>query len=220
MPLVRRGRRARSGAALVETAAVLVIFLMILFGVFEYCRLLFMKQLIDNAAREGARYAVVNTTDPNLIASTQAVINTKMGGFSNYVLNWNVQVYRADISGNPVYDYQSDKVGNYVTDGKGAKNYIQFDAVKNQNYVIDPSLNKVYFTLDTKTTSITDASGAFSTYASANGVTLTDTPTNAAFGQYIAVQIDCDYNPIVPNMLRLNQTVHLRTKAFMYSEAN
>ena len=142
-------RRRRSAAALVETAAVVTVFLMVLFGVFEYCRLLFVRQMVENAAREGARYAIVNTNDSNLVTDTQAQVNARMGGHTSAVLNWNVQVYYADSNGNNL--------------------------------------------------------GA---------------PQNAPFGSYIAVQIDCDYNPIVPSLLWMNQTVHIRTKSFMCSEAN
>jgi len=206
---------------MVETAAVLVIFLMLLFGVFEYCRFLFIKQLVDNAAREGARFAVVSTAISSIVPDTTAVVNARMGGFNSpaSVQNWTVKVYRADDSGNPVYDYQTDGTGNYVTDSKGAKNYIQFDATKGQNYVTSGA-SKVYFTLDTKTTSISDVNGTFAGYASSAGLTQTDSPANATFGTYIAVQIDCDYSPIVPNLLLMNSTIKIRAKAFMYSEAN
>src|SRR4051794_37857280 len=111
MPLVRTRRHARSGAALVETAAVCVIFFLLLFGVFEYCRFIFVKQLLDNAAREGARYAVVTPTNPTLITDTQAVVNYRMGGFNNAVKNWNVQVFHADSNGNPVYGFKNDAGG-------------------------------------------------------------------------------------------------------------
>ncbi len=149
MAMLRKGRAGRPAAALVETAAVCAIFLMVLFGVFEYCRLLWVRQMVENAAREGARYAIVNTADPNLVANTQAVVTTRMSGLQNALLNWKVQVYYADSSGNNL--------------------------------------------------------GA---------------PQNAPFGGYIAVQIDCDYNPIVPVLLWMNNTVHIQTKAFMCSEAN
>jgi Flp pilus assembly protein TadG len=149
MARVHLRRPARSGAALVETTAVVVIFLLLLFGVLEYCRFIFLKQLIDNAAREGARYAVVAPGDANLVPNTIAVVNARMAGFSNAVKNWNVQVYMSDTSGNN-----------------------------------------------------------------------TGSATNAVFGQYICVQIDCDYNPIVPSLLMMNQTIHITGKAFMNGEGN
>src|SRR4029077_20340838 len=78
-PMARlQTRRGRPAAALVETAAVVIVFLLFLFGIFEYCRLIYVQQMVENAAREGARYAIVNTTDTNLIADTQAQVNAKM----------------------------------------------------------------------------------------------------------------------------------------------
>jgi Flp pilus assembly protein TadG len=219
MPLVRTCRHARSGAALVETAAVCVIFFLLLFGVFEYCRFIFVKQLIDNAAREGARFAVVNSPDTNLIADTQAQVNRYMGGFNNAVKNWNVQVFHADGNGNPVYGFQTDSTGPYVQNGSGTKSYIQYDSTAQQNYVTSGT-TKIYFTLNNITNTINDVNGTFAPWAAQNNLGNYDPPGDAGFGQYIAVQIDCDYNPIVPTLLMMNQTIHLRTKAFMYSEAN
>ncbi|MEJ2483885.1 MAG: TadE/TadG family type IV pilus assembly protein, partial [Gemmatimonadota bacterium] len=70
-----RGRHAAedSGQALVELALALPLLLLILVGIFEFARAYSMKQSIVNAAREGARTAVVQTT-PNQTA-VDSVIN-------------------------------------------------------------------------------------------------------------------------------------------------
>ena len=47
-----------------------------------------------------------------------------------------------------------------------------------------------------------------------------DPLSNAQFGQYIAVQISCDYSPITPTFLRMGKTIHINVKVLMYSEAN
>ena len=57
--LLRRANRRR-GMTLVESTLVLMVFLMLLFGIFEYCRFLMVLHITNNAARDGARYAVVN----------------------------------------------------------------------------------------------------------------------------------------------------------------
>ena len=62
--------RRRGGATMVETAVVLTVFLLFLFGIFEYCRFLFMLQVTTNAAREGARYASVNVDKPSTFPDT------------------------------------------------------------------------------------------------------------------------------------------------------
>jgi Flp pilus assembly protein TadG len=213
-------RRGRPAAALVETAAILIVFLLVLFGVFEYCRLVWVQNMVENAAREGARFAVVRTTDTNLIADTQAQVNARMSGLQNALLNWNVQVFHADSNGNPVYTYQTDATGPYLTNSSGGKQYLNYDSSKQQYYVTVNGSN-LYVTLDSTHMVVNDQSGGqFGAWAQQSNMQGQDVPGNAAFGQYIAVQIDCDYNPIVPTLLMMNQTVHIRTKAFMCSEAN
>ena len=49
----------RRGAALVEMALVLPIFLLIVLGIVEFGRAMMVSQLVTNAAREGARLAIV-----------------------------------------------------------------------------------------------------------------------------------------------------------------
>jgi len=109
-----RPRGWRRGAAMVETAAVLSLFLLLLFGVMEYCRLIFMRQLIENATREGARFAVVNTNDPNLVADTQTSVNRAMAGMNNGLNNYAVTVYQADSNGNNIGAASSAQFGQYI----------------------------------------------------------------------------------------------------------
>lgn len=55
-----RSRRARRGQALAEFALVAPIFFMLLFGIIEAGRFMFYYEVLNNATREGARYAIVN----------------------------------------------------------------------------------------------------------------------------------------------------------------
>lgn len=48
------------GQAMVEFALVAPIFLLILFGILEFGRYVYIAQILNNAAREGARYAIVH----------------------------------------------------------------------------------------------------------------------------------------------------------------
>lgn len=68
-PLAPR-RPRRRGATIVESALVLPMFLMILFGIFEYCRFLMVLHVTGNAARDGARYASVNLSKPSTFSTT------------------------------------------------------------------------------------------------------------------------------------------------------
>lgn len=58
----RCSNRKRKGAATVEMAVILPVFVTILLGMIEIGRGLMVGQLMTNAAREGARLAVVNGT--------------------------------------------------------------------------------------------------------------------------------------------------------------
>ena len=63
--MLKRNRPQRRGMTTVETALVLTVFCMLLFGVFEYGRFLYMLHLTNNAARDGARYASINQSKPS-----------------------------------------------------------------------------------------------------------------------------------------------------------
>jgi hypothetical protein len=110
--LVRRthnGWRSRRGATVVETALVLGVFVALLFGLFEYCRFLMVLHVANNAARDGARYAVVNVarpttfdaadyTDPGgtTYPSIQSYTTARMGGVDRQIIGYQVAVYPCD----------------------------------------------------------------------------------------------------------------------------
>lgn len=141
--------RNRQGAVLVEMAFVVVVFLMLLFGILEYCRFLFLKQLVTNASREGARFAVVNTTESTVESETLAYVNKKMGGIQANLKNYSAKIYHAD------------KLGNYQGPAQ-----------------------------------------------------------NAEFGEYVAVEVSCDFDPVLPSFLFMNKTLKVQAKSLMCSEAN
>ena len=64
---VRHGH-ARRGQALVEFALVIPLFLVLLVGIFDLGRAVFAYNTLTNAAREGARIAIVNQYKPTIIA--------------------------------------------------------------------------------------------------------------------------------------------------------
>jgi Flp pilus assembly protein TadG len=57
---VRSLRNKRQGAAAVEFAVVLPVFILLVFGMIEYGRMVMVQQVITNASREGARRAVLD----------------------------------------------------------------------------------------------------------------------------------------------------------------
>lgn len=143
------GGTRRSGTTVVELAFVTIIFFMVVFGIWEYGRMIFVRQMVVNAAREGARYAVVNTTDTTIDADTQAFVKQKMSGLDQKTTYYKCQIYLADDTGTNI--------------GKAG---------------------------------------------------------DAQFGQYVCVQIDYDFSPVLPSFLYLSQTMRITTKSLMYSEAN
>ena len=89
----QQDQKRRRGATAVETSLVLIPMLMLLFGVFEYGRFLMDRNVLDNAAREGCRYALANNnTDPNVVTSVQNIVNTVMGGRQNAFSGFTVTV--------------------------------------------------------------------------------------------------------------------------------
>jgi Flp pilus assembly protein TadG len=102
---------ARRGITVVEMALLLTIFLMFLFGIFEYARYIMMLQIATNAARDGARYASVNVaqagnfdavdstqvdSEGNPLVSIQKFTKQKMGGIDRMISGFSVEVFPCD----------------------------------------------------------------------------------------------------------------------------
>ena len=82
MNIEARQRRSTSerGTAIVESAIILPVFFLLLFGVFEASRFMNTQQVLTNAAREGARFAVTPLTQTNTLPST-GEITTRVNDF-------------------------------------------------------------------------------------------------------------------------------------------
>jgi Flp pilus assembly protein TadG len=111
---VRNARRPRSGTSILEMTAVCVIFLMFLFGVLEYCRVMFVKELVDNAAREGARYAVAHTTSATVEADTKAEVKKRFVGMESSLAKLKIEVYQADAKGAKIGNASDARFGQYI----------------------------------------------------------------------------------------------------------
>lgn len=99
MLLANQSATKRSGATVVEFAAVSTIFCFFLFGILEYTLFLYTYDVMQNAAREGARYAVVNSEDANLVADTQTYVQSLMMGLNNTNTNYVCNVYLSSNTG-------------------------------------------------------------------------------------------------------------------------
>ena len=84
---MRVWKRSEKGAAVVETALVLPIFLTILFGIFEVCWVMVIRNTMQFAVRDGGRAAAVSGEDTALAEATLAIQNRMDTlGLSNYTL--------------------------------------------------------------------------------------------------------------------------------------
>jgi Flp pilus assembly protein TadG len=112
--------KRRLGSALVETAVVLPLCLLFIFGIMEYGRYLMMMHLAHNAAREGARYAVSHT-DPvvidgitygNNINDVKDVVTKFLTNkrFANQTIN----VYMSDANGNNIGTWTNAGAGQLI----------------------------------------------------------------------------------------------------------
>src|SRR3954451_3490109 len=91
--MIRPGRgKRRWGATAVETGLVLLPMTMFLCGIFEYGRFLMDWNLLNNAAREGCRYALVNNTSTSVNTDVQNVVTKFMAGRSSSYDNLTITV--------------------------------------------------------------------------------------------------------------------------------
>lgn len=82
-------RRKRLGAAAVEFAIVAPVFVLLVFGMIEYGRMVMVQQIITNASREGARKAVL---DGATATDVQTTITNYMAGGGITVASSNITV--------------------------------------------------------------------------------------------------------------------------------
>ncbi len=111
--LARRANRPsrRRGMTIVEAALTLSVFLMLLFGLFEYSRFLLVMHTTSNAARDGARYASVNVSKPSdfdtqdytdnagkVYPSIVKYTKERMGSVDKNINGINVEVFPCDMT--------------------------------------------------------------------------------------------------------------------------
>jgi Flp pilus assembly protein TadG len=66
----RRTSKRRRGAAVVEFALVAPVFILLVFGILEYGRVVMVQQVLANAAREGVRVGVLDGATGTSVATT------------------------------------------------------------------------------------------------------------------------------------------------------
>jgi Flp pilus assembly protein TadG len=102
---------------LVETTMVMSVCLLVVFGIIEYGRFVMTQQVMQNAAREGARYAVVNT-QTGVTSDVQNVVDQMLAGQSvqlgTYNKATNIQVFKADPATLNPLDANNNVVGSWT----------------------------------------------------------------------------------------------------------
>jgi Flp pilus assembly protein TadG len=110
--MYNRRPRGRRGVTLVETGIVIGVCLIFMLAIFEYGRFVMVKQLVENAAREGTRQAIVNPGS-GTTAAIQATVTNYLAGQPLQGLS--IQVYKADpATGANLGDWRTAKFGEGI----------------------------------------------------------------------------------------------------------
>lgn len=189
--LTTRFRRSRRrGMTIVESTLVLSVFLFLLFGLFEYCRFLLVLHVTNNAAREGARYAIANMDKPS---DFDYVDWTDASGkrFDNIQKHTTIRM-----GGVHTRNVQGYKVGCYAVDMVG---------LSQTPPIVRPKPRP---------------GAPTGTYPDPfNNTDPNRVPWNsAAFTEKIAVTIDGAYRPLLPTFLLMPSSISVKTTAIMSSE--
>jgi Flp pilus assembly protein TadG len=110
----------RRGTAAVEAALVLPVTLLFLLGIVEYGRYVMTLQIMTNAARSGARYAlthvdsvtIAGVTYGNTTANVQTIVTNALAGQS--LASQSVQVFQSSTTGTNIGTWTSAQAGQSV----------------------------------------------------------------------------------------------------------
>lgn len=187
--IVRHPARRRGGATTAEVAVVISVFMLFLFGIFEYCRFIMMLQATTNACRDGARYAVVNTDKPTNFDTTayQNAAGTVYPSVTEYTRTKLSGVDKMFVSATPSTYYTP-------TGAVGGTAQCMIEVFPCDPTQIQPP-NPV----------VTPKAG----YTSWN---------DASFGDRIAVRVSGTYKPVLPNFLLMGATIPVKAVVTMGSE--
>jgi len=81
-------KNSQAGIAFVEFAIILPLLLLITFGTIEFGLLMFNKQIITNASREGARAGIVASTERLPYTGTPSITSVVLEYCSNHLITF------------------------------------------------------------------------------------------------------------------------------------
>lgn len=112
--MVASGARCqRPGAALVEFAVVSIVFFLFLFGIIEFAMIVWVNNIVDSAAREGARYAAVHTNEGAALSdNVRAEVMKRLAGVQNRFVSFDPDTNITVTAVDPTSGEQLVDVGN------------------------------------------------------------------------------------------------------------
>jgi Flp pilus assembly protein TadG len=116
----RTQKLARRGASVMEAALVLPIVMIFLLGILEYGRYVMTLQVLTNAAREGAHYALSHTEPVTLLGTTYGnatsdvttIVQNASAG--QRLGSQTIQVYESDAAGNNLGAWTGASAGESI----------------------------------------------------------------------------------------------------------
>ncbi|MEX2286780.1 MAG: TadE/TadG family type IV pilus assembly protein [Planctomycetaceae bacterium] len=111
----RRKSTRRNGAALVEMALVLPVFLTVVLGIMEFGRAMMVSNLVANAAREGARLSVTTGSTNSTVTSTVQDFMAEAIGVSSGNVTVTITVTAAAGNPDPANDVANASRGDTCT---------------------------------------------------------------------------------------------------------
>ena len=208
MPFVCRpaSRRPapRRGNAIVEAALVLPIFVMFVFGIYEYGRYLLVLNVTTNAARDAARWAAVHANDQRAADATVAGVPTA---------NYTIFSRSSDPRLTGTYTPKSYRGAPYgATRPAYTVGYVSDYATTRMGPVAGMLENRAVWVFAADTAQL---------YANPAMVLPKENTTSwreATFTERIAVQIVGDYRPILPTFLFMDDPVRVSVIGLATSE--
>jgi len=146
---MRENRRGERGTTMAEFAIISAVFFMIIFGIIEFGRLLYTHNALTDAARRGARYAVLHH---ETVADKACVKNIVVYGETNVDPKTCVATGHPLINGlttdNVIVDYEgADDDNNPVTPATDFGMNLGTASVSIENYTFNLSIPFMHRTL-------------------------------------------------------------------------
>src|SRR5215212_9768522 len=137
----RRTARAGRGQAMVEFALVAPVFFLLLFGIIEGGRFILYYQTLNNAAREGARYAIVHGSNSFCPSGPMPPGETAPACYDRYGAKVLQQVQDtafgllgSDVTATACWDPQVQPDGTCTDGGLGNGRDVDVDVVASYTY--------------------------------------------------------------------------------------